>query len=162
MEMETVLRQNSSSTGSVDTQSSDPSGTSNNQSSSSADVGSSSGVGTHGAILSTKGAFNGSGISVLSSQFSNISSPSPEDDESNLLVFFQHHSGEIRWMKQTGADAWDGGSGNEVAASDARNGTPISAMSARPDGVRQWHVFCMIIYLRRRGNSRQSARLTSS
>lgn len=109
------------------------------------DAGSPSLVSTHGAFLSTSGAFNGSGISALATKFSNISAAAMNDNEDqagNLLVFFQHYNGEIRWIQRSEMEAWEGGSSNEIVASDAKNGTPITAMSARPDGVRQLHVFC--------------------
>lgn len=110
-------------------------------------TGSSTEVGTYRAFLSTTGAFNGSGLAVLSSKLGNISSTSTESDEEkpgNLYVFFQHYTGEIRWAQHMDLDIWKGGSVNEVVANDARNGTPISAIGARPSGVRQWHVFCTL------------------
>ena len=67
--------------------------------------------------------------------------PDPEND-GNLIFFFQHHSGEIRWMQRVWPDSWRGGSVGEVVAVDAKNGTPISTLAMNPAGVQYTHVFC--------------------
>lgn len=63
----------------------------------------------------------------------------PELD-SNLYLFFQHNSGDIRWMQRV-ATSWTGGSANDVVATDAKNGTPIAALS-EANRTGEWHVFC--------------------
>ena len=61
----------------------------------------------------------------------------------NLVLFFQHHTGEIRWMIRMWPDLWRGGSVNEVVATDAKDRTPISVRgSLGSDGTHEWHVFC--------------------
>ena len=62
------------------------------------------------------------------------------EDKHNLLLFFQHHAGDIRWMQHT--NSWQGGTIYEVIANDAKNGTPISAKESHSDGLESFHVFC--------------------
>ena len=102
--------------------------------------------GSSPAFLSTRGAFNGSGIAVLNPQeFINLTSGAVQQfptNQGNLQLFFQHHSGEIRWMELAWPYTWRGGSVSDVVATDAKNGTPISAIEFYSGGMQQWHVFC--------------------
>jgi hypothetical protein len=46
-----------------------------------------------------------------------------------MTVYFQHWTGEIRSIQLTPKGEWIGGTGSEVVVSDAKNATPISAVS---------------------------------
>lgn len=46
---------------------------------------------------------------------------------------------------------WVGGTTSEVVAVDAKNSTPISAVSYSVDGVDAWHIFCEYYILYRDG-----------
>ncbi|KAK3696302.1 hypothetical protein LTR37_018038 [Vermiconidia calcicola] len=96
--------------------------------------------------LSTRGAFNGSGFAIMSqstlSNFTSGQTMAEPESQSNLLLFFQHHTGEIRWMSRPSAEPWRGGSVSEIVATNAKNGTPISALApTEKGGAHEWHVF---------------------
>ncbi|KAF1346509.1 hypothetical protein BDV97DRAFT_378281 [Delphinella strobiligena] len=55
-------------------------------------------------------------------------------------MYFQHYTGEIRWMRLTDR-GWVGGDDTTVVVSNAKNGTPISAVSYVLDNVSTWHIF---------------------
>lgn len=46
-----------------------------------------------------------------------------------MTVYFQHWTGEIRSIQLTPKGEWIGGTASEVIVSDAKNATPISAVS---------------------------------
>lgn len=46
-----------------------------------------------------------------------------------MTVYFQHWTGEIRSIQLTPKGEWIGGTSSEVIVSDAKNATPISAVS---------------------------------
>jgi hypothetical protein len=52
-----------------------------------------------------------------------------------MTVYFQHFSGEIRSIQLTPKGEWIGGSKTEVVVSDAKNATPISAVSYSLNGT---------------------------
>lgn len=79
------------------------------------------------AYYSAEGAFNGSGIALASQSFG-------EGDQGELTMYFQHYTGEIRWMRLTDR-GWVGGDDTTVVVSNAKNGTPISAVSYVLDNV---------------------------
>lgn len=79
------------------------------------------------AYYSAEGAFNGSGIALASQSFG-------EGDQGELTMYFQHFTGDIRWMRLTDS-GWVGGDEATVVVSDAKNGTPISAVSYVLDNV---------------------------
>jgi hypothetical protein len=70
----------------------------------------------------SNGTFNGSGI-ALATEFWN------HEERKIMTVYFQHFSGEIRSIQLTPKGEWIGGSKSEVVVSDAKNATPISAVS---------------------------------
>lgn len=73
-------------------------------------------------VLSTTGAFNGSGIALASESFAS-------GGYGSIVMYFQHHTGQIR-SAQLGSDgSWKGGDVTEVVAADAKNGTPIAAVA---------------------------------
>ena len=77
--------------------------------------------------LSTIGAFNGSGIALASESFGS-------GGYGSIVMYFQHHTGQIR-QAQLGSDGnWKGGDVTQIVAADAKNGTPIAAVAyARND-----------------------------
>lgn len=85
------------------------------------------------AYYSTTGAFNGSGIAIASASFLS---------EGQITLFFQHHTGTIRYMQLLNNGDWIGGTSSEIVAGDARNGTPIAAVPYDNNGKSTWHVFC--------------------
>lgn len=71
---------------------------------------------------SSNGTFNGSGI-ALATEFWN------REERKIMTVYFQHFTGEIRAIQLTPKGEWIGGGKSEVIISDAKNATPISAVS---------------------------------
>jgi hypothetical protein len=93
------------------------------------------------AYYSQHGAFNGSGIALASQSFaSNLE----KGTQGSIVMYFQHFSGEIRWYQLTNSGEWQGGTVSEVVAVDARNNTPLSAVSYSTGDTDTWHVFCKL------------------
>ena len=95
--------------------------------------------------LSKRGAFNGTGLAAMQTRLMNLTSQglsSAAQGHGNLLLVFQHYTGDIRFMVRGSTGHWQGGSVYDVVATDAKNGTPISLLSSAPIGVIQHHVFC--------------------
>jgi hypothetical protein len=74
------------------------------------------------SYYTTNGTFNGSGI-ALATEFWN------HEEFKVMTVYFQHWTGEIRSIQLTPKGEWIGGGASEVIVSDAKNATPISAVS---------------------------------
>jgi hypothetical protein len=72
--------------------------------------------------ISKTGAFNGSGIALAGESW---------NAEAGRLftLYFQHHTGKIRYMQYTKDQQWIGGTEKETVATDAKDATPISAVS---------------------------------
>ena len=66
--------------------------------------------------------------------------------EESLVMYFQHWTGQIRWMRLGDDGQWTGGDSTTVVATNAKDHTPISAVSYVWDGVSFWRVFCMLCY----------------
>lgn len=79
------------------------------------------GGGIDARYYSKSGAFNGSGIALIS--------------DPNLVLYFQHHTGSIRMMRLTDGGSWVGGDASTVMIDDAKNSTPLSAVHYVYDGV---------------------------
>ena len=93
-------------------------------------------------VLSTRGAFNGSDCSAThKARLSEGGSLETEDDNSNSLVFYQHYTGEIRWMQHLAPETWYGGTADQVIATDAKNGTSMDMISS-VDSLLELHVYC--------------------
>jgi len=75
---------------------------------------------------SEKGAFNGSGLALASSQ-GNI-----------ITLYFQHHTGDIRYIHYTDSKIWVGGSQSERIATDANNATPIATYQYSSNYTNGW------------------------
>jgi hypothetical protein len=71
-------------------------------------------------------------------------------------MYYQHHSGDIRFQRLTSEGAWVGGTQSEIVASNAKNSTPLSAVAYVQNGTSQWHVFCKISWQ----SSRERRKLT--
>jgi hypothetical protein len=71
------------------------------------------------SYYSKEGAFNGSGLALSSQSFGS-------GEYGELVLYFQHYSGSIRWL---------GGTASEVVATDAKNSTPLSAVAYSLNGV---------------------------
>ncbi|KAI6859960.1 hypothetical protein KC338_g7156 [Hortaea werneckii] len=91
----------------------------------------------HPSYYSTTGAFNGSGIALASQSFA---TDLQTGTQGSIVMYFQHHSGEIRWQ-QLSSTGWIGGSASEVVAIDAKNSTPLSAVAYTTNGTSTWHIF---------------------
>jgi hypothetical protein len=86
------------------------------------------GGGLNQSYYSNKGAWNGSGLSYTWQTFSS-NLEGQAKGEAKAVMYYQHHSGDIRWMRRTDTLGWLRGFENvETVAVDARNATPISAM----------------------------------
>ena len=77
---------------------------------------------TSHATFSSTGAFNGSGIALASESFAS-------GGYGSLVLYFQHHTGQIRSTQLSSDGRWKGGDATEVVAVDAKNGTPIAAVA---------------------------------
>ncbi|KAF2259208.1 hypothetical protein CC78DRAFT_81105 [Lojkania enalia] len=80
------------------------------------------------------GAFNGSGI-ALATEFWN------HQERKIMTVYFQHWTGDIRWIQLTPKGEWIGGTRSETIVSDAKNATPLSTVSYAINGTAMWHLF---------------------
>lgn len=89
--------------------------------------------------FSTLGAFNGSGIALASQSFA---SSLQAATQGSLVMYFQHWTGQIRWIQLSNTGSWIGGSYSQIVANDAKNSTPISAVSYSINGTSTWHIFC--------------------
>lgn len=78
----------------------------------------------------TNGTFNGTGI-ALATEFWN------HQERKIMTVYFQHWTGEIRSIQLTPKGEWIGGTKTEVIVTDAKNATPISAVSYAINGSAQ-------------------------
>jgi len=74
--------------------------------------------------FSTKGAFNGSGIALAGESWN-----PPGATGTLFTLYFQHHTGAIRYLKYTSGQKWVGGGITETVATNAKNATPISAVA---------------------------------
>ncbi|KAL8952386.1 MAG: hypothetical protein Q9222_001695 [Ikaeria aurantiellina] len=86
------------------------------------------------STLSRTGAFNGSGIALASQSFAS-------GGYGSIVMYFQHHTGEIRSIQLGSDGAWNGGDAREIVAVDAKNGTPIAAVAYSRNNTAWWHIF---------------------
>lgn len=78
-------------------------------------------------FLSKVGALNGSGIALASESFES-------GGYGSIVMYFQHHSGQIRQAQLASDGDWAGGDVTQIVAADAKNATPIAAVAyARND-----------------------------
>ena len=94
------------------------------------------------SYYSTEGVWNGTGLAHNWQSFSSNYGDALDDAES-LVIYYQHRTGAIRWMRYTTGGDWvRGSSESEVVATDAKNSTPISATSYETAGTQYRHIFC--------------------
>jgi hypothetical protein len=79
-----------------------------------------SGAAAGSPSFSKTGAWNDTSISLASTPL--------DDVNGQIQLFFQHHTGEIRWMAGANDGTFSGGGTGNVIATDAKNATPISAV----------------------------------
>lgn len=97
------------------------------------------------SYYSTSGAWNGSGIAHTFQNFAQNFTDTSTVNEHEIVIYYQHHTGEIRWLRESAnvTQAWQPGPAEvAVVASDARNSTPITAAHYDVNGTNHWHVFC--------------------
>jgi hypothetical protein len=78
--------------------------------------------------FSKSGAFNGTGLAIASYSFGS-------GGYGVINVYFQHWTGQIRKLELLNNGVWAGGDATNIVATDAKNGTPISAVAYAMDGV---------------------------
>lgn len=99
-------------------------------------------------VDSRSGAFNGTKIALVTQKFATDGQGGSEE---SLVMYFQHWTGQIRWMRLDDTGEWVGGDSTKVVAINAKNNTPISAVSYVWNGVSFWRVFCMSSIMTRTG-----------
>ncbi|KAL5413124.1 hypothetical protein PMIN03_003902 [Paraphaeosphaeria minitans] len=97
------------------------------------------------------GTFNGSGIALATEFWNN-------QERKIMTVYFQHWTGEIRSIQLTPKGEWIGGTASEVVVSDAKNATPISAVSYSLNDTSVWHIF----YISQDGHVKQKVNSNST
>lgn len=86
---------------------------------------------------SQKGAFNGSGIALAGNIWN-------QDTHLIFTLYFQHWSGDIRYMQYTDDEKWVGGTRSETVATDAKNATAISAVAYALNETQFVSCFCLL------------------
>jgi hypothetical protein len=97
------------------------------------------------SYYSNSGAWNGSGIAQVWQNFAQNFTDTSTANEHEIVVYYQDHEGDIRWLRETSntTSVWQPGPSDvAVMASDARNSTPITAVHWDVHGTNYWHVFC--------------------
>ena len=87
------------------------------------------------------GALNGTSLALVTQSFPAASGGSEE----NLVMYFQHRDGHIRYMWLAKNGTWVGGDSSTDVANNAKNNTPITAVSYTWTGNNFWRVFCMYL-----------------
>jgi hypothetical protein len=72
--------------------------------------------------ISKKGAFNGTGIALAGESWN-------KGQRKIFTLYFQHHTGDIRFMQYGTDQKWIGGTKAQTVASDAKDASPISAVA---------------------------------
>jgi hypothetical protein len=83
--------------------------------------------------LSKAGAFNGSAFALGSTVV--------EDPDGMIEFYFQHWTGEIRYLVRNDAGDWSGGDSSHTVATDAKNATELSLMTYTFNETATWHLF---------------------
>lgn len=104
------------------------------------------GGGIDPSYYTKSGSWNGSGIVYIWQNFTQDWDDILFTNEYSHVVYFQHDSGEIHWMRQTSDFSWkEGPQDLLIVATDARNSMPISAMQYTSNGTNYWNVFCKLV-----------------
>lgn len=97
------------------------------------------------SYYSTSGAWNGSATSRAYQNFAEDFEDALPNRQLETVIYYQHHSGEIRWLRQTAnkTQTWQPGPPDTlVVASDAKNSTPMTTVHIFENNTAYWHVFC--------------------
>lgn len=84
--------------------------------------------------ISGRGAFNGTGIALAGESWNT-------GQRRIFTLYFQHHTGDIRFMQYTTDRKWIGGTRAETVASDVKDASPISAVSYAVNSTQYVHIF---------------------
>ncbi|KAH8732188.1 hypothetical protein GQ44DRAFT_766340 [Phaeosphaeriaceae sp. PMI808] len=84
--------------------------------------------------FSKKGAYNGTGIALAGESWNT-------GQRRIFTLYYQHHTGDIRFMQYTTDRKWIGGTKSETVATDAKNGSPISAVAYAINATQFFHIF---------------------
>jgi len=84
--------------------------------------------------LSKKGVFNGTGIALAGESWN-------KGQRRIFTLYFQHHTGDIRFMQYTTDRQWIGGTKAQTVASDAKDASPISAVAFAINETQFFHIF---------------------
>jgi hypothetical protein len=82
------------------------------------------------SYYTTNGTFNGSGIALAGESWNH-------EERKIMTVYFQHWTGDIRWIQLTPDGEWIGGGRSEVIVTDAKNATPIAMVAYALNGSAQ-------------------------
>lgn len=95
------------------------------------------------SYYSSRNVWNGSGLAHLWQTLPSGFQSQPPDNRS-LVLYYQHPTGDIRWMRRASDDKWwlSLNSDFPTVTTSAKNSTPISAVSTSQSGTDVWHVFC--------------------
>jgi hypothetical protein len=72
--------------------------------------------------FSKKGVYNGTGIALAGESWN-------KGQRRIFTLYFQHHTGDIRFMQYSSDQQWSGGSKSETVATGVKNASPISAVA---------------------------------
>lgn len=84
--------------------------------------------------VSKKGVFNGTGLALAGESWN-------KGQRKLFTLYFQHHTGDIRFMQYSTDQTWLGGTKAQTVASDAKDASPISAVSFAIDATQYVHIF---------------------
>ncbi|PZD40640.1 hypothetical protein A1F97_04973 [Pyrenophora tritici-repentis] len=84
--------------------------------------------------FSKRGVFNGTGIALAGESWN-------KGQRRIFTLYFQHHTGDIRFMQYTTDRKWVGGTKAQTVAYDAKPATPISAVSFAINQTQYFHIF---------------------
>jgi len=87
--------------------------------------------------FSKKGVYNGTGMALAGESW-NVG------QRRIFTLYFQHHTGDIRYIQYTTDRQWIGGSKSETVATDAKNASPISAVSVNLDSTQYVSQLCTV------------------
>jgi len=95
------------------------------------------------SYYSSQKAWNGSGLSHVWQNLPPTFGNQPADDRS-LVLYYQHSSGDIKWMRRLSSGSWSLGTRFLTVTGSAKNSTPISAVrdDMTQPGSDIWDVFC--------------------
>ena len=88
--------------------------------------------------ISKKGAFNGTGIALAGESWN-------KGQRKLFTLYFQHHTGDIRFMQYSTDQTWLGGTKAQTVASDAKDASPISAVSFAIDATQYVSIVTFVV-----------------